>query len=244
MTTAAPEDREGWVARWRGLGATSQALVPGVYAWAVTVEPVAWSRDGTAGAKVAAMACLGALFVGPLFERRSPDLVRMVSGWGVVMASIAVWVVAPEGAFAAFDSARGLAGMLGWALFAFASASPAREAGPGTPLGSPLRPRLATSRADTLLLFAGLALAVALEAFGWKVADRDRALLVRMTAVAGGLGLITAAGAMAIHRGLPLDEPRVPRPKRRRLQTRPVLWSLLATGLVGLGALYQLWLAR
>jgi hypothetical protein len=243
MTATAPEEREGWAARWRGLGATSQALVPGLYAWAVTVAPVAWSRDGLAAAKLSAVACLGALFAGPALERRSPGVVRMASGWGVIVSAIVVWVVAPDTAFAAFDPARGLAGMLGWALFAFASASPARDTGPGARLGSPLRPRTASSRRDTWLLFVGLGLAVALELFGWKITDRDRSLLVRMTALAGGLGLITASGAIALHRGVPLDEPRLPRPRRRRLRARPVLWSLLAIGLLGMGAVYQLWLA-
>src|SRR5204862_1134625 len=44
-------------------GAAGQAVVPGVYAWAVTVIPAAWSRSTGAniGVKVAAVLALAAL---------------------------------------------------------------------------------------------------------------------------------------------------------------------------------------
>jgi hypothetical protein len=244
MSATVGDEPSGWLTWWRSQGATSQAFVPGLYAWAITVEPVAWSRDAGIGAKVAGALALLALGLGPVLERRSPGVVRMASGWGVVMSSIVVWVLAPDGAFATFDAARGIAGMLGWALFAFASASPARQATVGLAPGPPLRPRTQASRVDTPLLFLGLALAAGLELAGWRVVDRDRALLLRLLALAGGLGLVTAAGALAISRGAPLDEDRVPRPRRQRLSTRMVVWSTLAFGLLGLGAIYELWLAR
>ena len=88
-----------------------------------------------------------------------------------------------------------------------------------------------------------MGLAVALELGGWRVIDRDRALLVRMGALAGSLGLVTAAGAIAIHRGSALDEPRVSRRRPQRLTARTVFWTALAFGLLCLGVFYHVWIA-
>jgi hypothetical protein len=237
----APErEREGWLAWWRAQGATSQALIPGLYAWAVTVEPVAWFREATLGPRLAAVLAVASLCLGPLLERTSPDRVRMASGWGTVMFSIGVWVLAPQGAFAGFDTPHGMAGMVGWALYAFASASPAREAAAGSAtIGPTLRPRARASGIDAAILVLGLVLAVTLQAAGWKVLDRDRALLLRMATLAGALGLVTATSAAAISRGAPLEEDRVPRPRRQRLRTRTVVWCSLAVALLGFGAIYE-----
>jgi hypothetical protein len=241
MNDTLNREREGVLSWWRAQGATFQAVVPGLYAWGVTVEPVSWSPRSGAAPKLLASAALVALAIGPAFERRAPDQVRLVSGWGFVLSSILVWVVAPEPAFAAFDARRGIAGMLGWALFAFASASPAREARIAATAGPPVRPRALDSRADVSMLFVGLAAAVALQLIGWRVADRDRMLLIRTVGIAGGLGLITAAGAAAIAGKAPADEDRVPRPRRSRLPARVVVVALLACILVGVGTVYELW---
>jgi hypothetical protein len=91
------------------------------------------------------------------------------------------------------------------------------------------------------MLFVGLAAAVALQLIGWRVADRDRMLLIRTVGIAGGLGLITAAGAAAIAGKAPADEDRVPRPRRSRLPARVVVVALLACILVGVGTVYELW---
>lgn len=235
-------EREGgsWLDWWRAQGATSQALVPGLYAWAVTVEPVAWSREATLGPRLLAALAVASLCLGPLLEQTSPDRIRMASGWGTVMFSIGAWVLAPQGSFAAFDTARGLAGMIGWALYAFASASPARQAAAGSAsLGPSLRPRASASGIDAAILVLGLALAVTLQVLGWKGGDRDRVLLLRMATLAGGLGLVTAAGAAAISRGAPLEEDRVPRPRRQRVRTTTVVWCALAVALLGFGVIYE-----
>src|SRR6185295_7038374 len=50
------------------LGASAQAAIPGLYAWAITVAPAAWSRGAPLFAKVAA--CMGvlALVTSPFVE--------------------------------------------------------------------------------------------------------------------------------------------------------------------------------
>jgi hypothetical protein len=50
------------------LGASAQAAIPGLYAWAITVAPAAWSRGAPLFAKVAAIIGVIALTTAPLVE--------------------------------------------------------------------------------------------------------------------------------------------------------------------------------
>ena len=190
---------EAWLARWRGQGATTQAFVPGVYAWAVTVLPVVWAHGAPLLSMVAAGLGPLCLASGPIVERYRPNAARMAAGLGMVATSLVVWVLAPEGSVGAFDAARGIAGMFGWGLFAFALSSPA---GPALPAASVARTPAAppsARRVDTPVLLIGLALAVrALELPGWHLPQRERALLVRLIGLAGGLAVVTIASQIAV----------------------------------------------
>ena len=219
-------------------------MIPGSYAWAVTVAPVAWAGRGASLAKAAALLGLLALVAGPVLEKRWRDMTRLVSGWGLVLCSIVVWVVSSDAAVLDLGATRGLGGMLGWALFAFASASPAREPELTTAVVNPVRAKTNRTRADTPLLLLGVGLAVLLQVPGWQELDRERALLLRLSALAGGLGLVTTAGVLALRIGSELGKERVPRPRRRRLPVRVLAWPALAFGLLGLGAVYSAWFAR
>jgi hypothetical protein len=171
----------GWLAWWRARGATTQAVLPGVYAWAVTVAPVGWSRGASTAAAVATTLGLVSLAFGPILERRWPDAARMGTGWGLMMTSLATWVLASEAAIGSFDAGRGIAGMFGWGLFAFAVASPTR-APPGEVAALDSRPATTGgSYLDTAILVLGLGLATLLEIPGWRIGQPDRALgIVRM----------------------------------------------------------------
>jgi hypothetical protein len=238
VSTPAQPEGHGWLLRWRTQGATVQAIVPGVYAWAVTVAPVGWGHGAPRVAAAVATLGLASLVAGPVLERRRAGLARMVAGWGLVSSSIATWVIAPEASVAAFDAARGIAGMVGWGLFAFALASPAGVLpGTATPLeGAPVRAR--GGRLDTPILILGLTLALALEVPGWQVGQRDRALLLRLAALLGGLGILVVAAEIASSRHPALvDAPR----KKRRFPIGVIAWVVLALGLLGAGVAYGLW---
>ena len=61
--------RKGFVfTRLSELGASAQAAIPGLYAWAITVAPAAWSRGAPLVAKVAAIIGVVALVTAPLVE--------------------------------------------------------------------------------------------------------------------------------------------------------------------------------
>jgi hypothetical protein len=230
---------EGVFQRLSALGAAAQASVPGVYAWAVTVAPAAWSRGAPWLAKAAAVAAVMALLGGVVGERVWGAKARTVSLWGFVLSSALAWSSAPAALGPLrIDAPRGVAGMVGWALFAFSSAAPAlqgpREEQRLVP-GAELVPRKSLARGDAAFVTAGALLAGALQLIGWRAPTAERELLVRFVALAIGLAVIGAAAEVALAR----HTPRVRRSRSRRLRRAMALLVFLA--LLGLtGVLFAL----
>jgi hypothetical protein len=221
--------------RLSAMGAAAQASVPGLYAWGVTVAPVAWSRGASVVSKIAAVAALTALAVGVATERRWGLRARIPALWAFVLCCALAWSAAP-GALAPLriDAPRGAAGMLGWALFALASAAPAlqaRRADGHVLLDEPeLAPRRGLRRGDALYLAGSAVAAILLQLSGWRVTSPERALLVRLVALAAGLALIGAAVDVALAR----HAPRVTRSSQRRLRRGLATFVVLAVlGLTG-----------
>jgi len=187
------------------LGSAAQASVPGAYAWAATVAPAAWSRGGGTLAKATAVLALVALAGGWAAERRWGERARIASLWGFVLASATTWSAVPAAlAPLRIDAPRGLAGMLGWALFALALAAPSLQgkgtAAPAAGDAEPLVARRRLARGDAPYLAAAALVAASLQTIGWRVAGAERALLVRFVALAAGLALIDAAATLALAR--------------------------------------------
>jgi hypothetical protein len=188
-------------------GSVAQALVPGAYAWAATVAPVAWSRGGNLVSKVAALAALLALAGGWWGERRWGARFRAPALWGFLLFCALAWSATPSGlAPMRVDVLRGVTGTLAWALFAFAWAAPVREAAGGeepsrvSDQEPPLVPRKRVVGRDGYLLVAGGLAAVAIQVIGWDVPGPERSLLVRLVGLAAGLGLIDASAEVALAR--------------------------------------------
>jgi hypothetical protein len=219
------------------LGPSAQAAIPGVYAWAVTVAPAAWARGAPLLPKVVAVFGLGMLGAAAILERRSgvtraDQLARVCSVWGLVLSAALVWALSPA-ALSPFrmESARGVAGMIGWALFAFASAGPSLKRDPAeaerATLAASLKPRAKIPRGDRLYLVGGILGAIAIQLVGWKVTVPERAVLVRLVTLAAGLGIL--GGATSV--GLARHQPRAPLSRRKR--TRRALPSLVMLAIVG-----------
>lgn len=216
-------------------GAAAQASVPGVYAWGVTVAPAAWSRGASAFPRVASIVALAALAAGVLAERRWGWRARVASLWGFVLACALAWSAVPAALGPLrIDVPRGIAGMVGWALFAMASAAPAlqgRREPERVVLDDELAPRTGVARGDAAYVAAGALLAGSLQLIGWQVTSPERMILVRFVAVAAGLALVGAATDIALARHL----PRVARSRGRRLRRAMAAFVLLALlGLAGL----------
>ena len=184
------------------LGSTAQAAVPGLYAWFVTVVPCAWGRGGHALGKVASLGALFSLAVAIYLEPQQPRIARIVSVWGLPLFSLVVWLASSTALEPQhFANARAFGGMLGWGLFAYASAAPAlgpRASGvlePGV-----LKPRTAVIRGDIYYLIGGGAVAVLFQTIGWHTLEPNRALLVRVTMLGAGLGVIGAAASLTLSR--------------------------------------------
>jgi hypothetical protein len=217
------------------LGATAQASVPGVYAWSVTVAPVAFAHGASYFAGASAACGIAALAGAPVLEGRHPQVARILSVWGLVSTSLLVWIAAPSGSLSPLriDLLRGVAGMVGWALFAFASAAPAiaRPLTDFTLLTSSraLRPRTPAGLGDTAILWAGFVLAGVTQVVGWRVVEPERGVLVRLLGLAGGLAALSTANSIvaARHAMRKVDSPRR---RAGRAIVPLVLFALLAGG--------------
>jgi hypothetical protein len=222
--------------RVSGLGSVAQASVPGAYAWAATVAPAAWSRGGGAVAKATAALALLALAAGWVGERRWGERARIACLWGFVLSSAITWSFAPAAlAPLRIDAPRGLAGMLGWALFALALAAPSiegqRESTPAA-AAEPLAARRRLAPGDAPYLVGAAVVAASMQLIGWRVAGAERALLIRLVALAAGLAVIDAAATI----GLARHARRARRPLAVRLRgsmvALVVLGILLFAGLL------------
>jgi hypothetical protein len=230
---------EGVFQRLSAAGAAAQASVPGVYAWGVTVVPAAWSRGAPLLSKVAAITAVLALLGGVFGERVWDGRARIVSLWGFVLSSALAWSAAPLALGPLrIDAPRGIAGMIGWALFAFASAAPAlqgRREEQRLVEGVELVARKTLARGDAAFVTGGALVAAALQLIGWRAASAERELLVRFVALAAGLAVIGAAAEVALAR----HTARVKRSRSRRLRRSMAL--LVALALLGLtGVLFAL----
>lgn len=223
----------GALVRVADLGSTAQASVPGIYAWSVSVAPAAFGHGAPRIAQMAAVCGIASLAGAPILESKRPRAARTVSVWGFVFTSVLVWIAVPSSSLSPlrFDGVRGVAGMLGWALFAFASAAPAlaplsSESAART-LSRALRSRSPAGWADAAILWIGIGMAAVTQAVGWRVVEPERAVLVRLLGLVGGLAAVGAAASMVAARHV---ARRFDSPARgaRRAALPLVLFGLLA----------------
>ena len=159
---------------------------------------------------------------GVVLERGGSLRGRMVSIWGMTLTSGVVWVLVPLALNPLrLDAPRGVAGMIGWALFALAAGAPAlgRERSAHVVDDRPLRPRTPIRRGDVLYIACAIVAALGLQLIGWRILVPERALLLRLSTLACALALIGAATTVSLERHVPA--------KRRTNQMRvraAVVW--------------------
>ena len=252
------------------LGASAQAAIPGLYAWAITVAPAAWSRGTPLFAKVAAIIGVIALTTAPFVEGAGfrapgppeapekagvaappppaqglrllrswtgPTWARVWSVWGFVLSSAIVWTLAPGALSSArLDGLRGALGVVGWALFAFASAGPSLRADPDASArivaGSSLKPRSELPRGDGAYVAAGVLLALGIQGVGWGVPTPERAVLVRLVTVVCGVAVLGATTSIALARHATRSPASRGLRLRRALPWVVILALVVASGIV------------
>lgn len=164
-----------------------------------------------------------------------PTWARIWSVWGFVLSSAIVWTLAPGALSSArLDGVRGALGVVGWALFAFASAGPSLRADPAASArivaGSSLKPRSEVPRGDGAYVAAGVVLALAMQAVGWGISTPERAVLVRLVTVVCGVAVLGATTSIALARHV----PRARATRRLRLR-RALPWVVMLALFLGSG---------
>jgi hypothetical protein len=213
------------------MNGAAQSAFAGAYAWAVTVAPAAWARGAGAIAKVFALLALVTLLAG-FAEPRFGERARRVALWGFVFACAIVWSAVPSSlGVLRVDALRGVAGVLGWALFGLTLAAPARSlVEVGVSRSRALSPRQVLVPGDKIYLWAGALVAAAIQAVGWSTPSAERALLVRFAVLAAGIAIVATSADLALARHLPRTEPS---PRRRLDSATPMLVVLGLLLLVG-----------
>ena len=198
-----------------------------------TAPPATVLADGADRASTAPPARSG---LAALRSWTGPTWARIWSVWGFVLSSAIVWALAPSALSSArLDGVRGALGVVGWALFAFASAGPSLRSDPEASArivaGSSLQPRSALPRGDGAYVAVGVALALAMQGVGWGVATPERAVLVRLVTVVCGVAVLGATTSIALAR----HGTRVPAGSSRLRMRRAVPWVVMLALFVGSG---------
>ena len=201
--TAAPPDTVPLAERAR-------VLVPGLYAWLLTVAHPAAQSGAPLGARVTAFFALVALAAAPLFVRERPALARVLGIFVFVTFSAVSWsLLGDELAVERFDRLRAGLGALGWLLYAFGWGRFRRrgvpEDDPHFVPGTALTPRSRLSRAGLAVAVLAVASALALEALAFRVDRREQAVLAHTAATALALLLLASGARIALVQGTRLE---------------------------------------
>ena len=170
-----------------------QASVPAGYAWATTVAPIAFGKGGTTLGQIFALMALTLIGLAVTLETMNARsrFALPVLVWGMTSFSSGVFLVATPRALASFDTTRGVAGVLGWLLFALASAAPALRRAPDEALAvKALSTQTPSKPAFGILLVVTLAFAIVLQGVGWTQEPLERAVLIRVASVVLSLLLL------------------------------------------------------
>jgi len=177
------------------------ASVPGAYAWAVTVVPVAWGRASAPRvAQAAAAAGLLSLAAGAVLERRLGNRIRSGYLLGFTAACAVAWVSAAGQRDLLLDAWHTAAGALAWAVFALSWAAVPLKPWDDRPRVVVGLPRAADSlpRGAWVNAALGVSAAVLLQLVAFEAKSPERALLVRLVSVAGGLIAVAACTEAAL----------------------------------------------
>jgi hypothetical protein len=206
-----------------------QVLVPGSFAWFVTVVPGATSRGANRIAWVLAFLAFCALVAGSFVVRDRPRLGRILGIWAFIGLCVCTWVLnLPSIRIERLDPVRACSGTFGWLLYGLGWGAPWR---PGLhPEDNPraqLHPKLEARKAPEL----GMPIAVAVAALGamtasvfaWRAADGNRALMLQGASIAVGVAMLTTSSTLALSWTKKRTQPA---PRQRVLYALPWLMAM------------------
>jgi hypothetical protein len=209
----------------------AQVLIPGAYAWAVTVAPLVLQPGPRTVALVTVPLALCALVSGAILVRSRPRIGYALGIWAFIGLSLVSWSVeVTRLQIDRVEPVRAAAGAVGWALFALGWGIPWRtgvhpEDNPRAMLHPKLKPRnppLWRSHAGVAIATVG---AVACLALAWRSSEPDRALMLHGVALACAVGMVTSSASLGLAQG----KRRVPlSPRQRFAFAFPWFMALLA----------------
>ena len=181
-----------------------QVLVPGIFAWAVTVAPCATGRGSTRFTWIPAFLGFAGLVAGAFLMRDRPKLGRVLGIWAFLLLSVLTWILNPAGIRTdRIDAIRAASGTFGWMLFGLGWGAPWRpgvhpEDNPRAQLHPKLEPRRTpVLRVPLAVALAGTGAVLAL-LLAWRGLDPNRALMMHGTALACAVALVTVASKVGL----------------------------------------------
>jgi hypothetical protein len=171
-------------------------LLPGLYAWGVTVAWPASQRTSSYEVRVLAMAALLALVFGAGLAFARPLLGRIFGIWIFLLASVASWSrIAPALFLARLDPVQGSLGSLGWGIFAWSWARQQKRAADPDPEVDPSAPSPRQAMPPHLfpMLVSVAAIAALPMVSAWWVKGLERALVAHVVALAAAIALVSVA---------------------------------------------------
>jgi len=197
----------------------SQVLVPGVYAWFVTVVPAATERPNSGWSYVTAVLAIVLLIVGVSLAKQRPRIGLALGIWGFVLACLITWVITmPALQIERLDPWRAGAGSIGWILYTLGWGTPWRVGGhpednPRAQLHPKLEPRKPPRLRTALSVAVGTLGAIACLLLAWRATEPDRALLLHGAALACSVGIINTAASIGLAQG----KKRTSAPPKQRI---------------------------
>jgi hypothetical protein len=222
--------------------ARANTLLPGLYAWTLTVAVPAHSRGAPAAARLAAWVAPCALVAGVALAPRWPKLGRTFGITVFVGLCLLTWIVVGSAVGSErLDLIEAGLGGVGWALFAMGWGT-AREPGripeedPRVVPGPSLASRGELGRGARAVLAVAVVLALLPFGFAWTSRRPAHALLAQGVALLVALALVHAGSLVATGRGRPL--PTTAPSARLRSASSPLM--LLGCTLL-LGLVWAVW---
>lgn len=185
--------------------ARTSILLPGLYAWAITVALPASAPHAPWWARLAAGLSVLCLVLSPLASGIRPMLGIALGLYGFVGSALLSWAaLSLAGLPLAAHGLTGAFGAFGWMLFAFAwgelRARRIPENDPHVLAGPPLNPRHAFPRSAEWVLGFGTLGAGLLLLLAWRIDRPSHAVLGQACALLASLLLVAAATRVALER--------------------------------------------
>jgi hypothetical protein len=189
---------------FRSFATRANKLLPGLYAWTATVASPATAPEAGTAARTASVLALVALVLGPWLSSERPALGRVLGIHVFVGMSLATWALAARaGVTLAPEPLRAAFGALGWMVYAFGWGELGRplrvpEDDPAVLGGPALTPRAELPRRATVVFAIGVAGALLVVAFAWRVSQAPEMVMAHAVALAAGLWLLSATTEVAL----------------------------------------------